>query len=98
MSYFLLCTFDLKNASRQDYENAYADLGKIGLTRVMTRNQGGQVVIPTTTVAGTINGASAVIVHNAVQERIKKAFQARGFSSEIFTLAAGDWAWNGATT
>ena len=28
MSYFVLCTFDLKDASYQDYQNAYADLEK----------------------------------------------------------------------
>jgi hypothetical protein len=98
MSYFVLCTFDLKSASRQDYENAYADLKQIGLEKILTRSQGGQTVIPTTTVAGTFNGAGALAVHDAVQQRIFRAFAARGLSSEIFTVAAGDWAWNGATT
>jgi hypothetical protein len=54
MSYFVLCTFDLKSASRQDYDNAYADLEKIGLKKVVTSDQGGKAVIPTTTVAGTL--------------------------------------------
>lgn len=34
MSYLAFCTFDLKNASSQDYKNAYADLEEIGLTKV----------------------------------------------------------------
>jgi hypothetical protein len=49
MSFFVLCTFDLKNANRQDYENAYADLEELGLKRVIVGDQGGKVVIPTTT-------------------------------------------------
>lgn len=98
MSYFFLCTFDLKNATRQDYENAYADLQKLGLSKVVVRTDGGKNVIPTTTVAGTFNGVSAVKVHDDLRQRIINAFRTRGFSSEIFTLSAGDWAWNGATT
>ena len=39
MSYFVLCTFDLKDASRQDYQNAYADLEKVGLKRVVVSDK-----------------------------------------------------------
>ena len=32
MTYQVFCTFDLKNASSEDYKNAYADLAAIGLS------------------------------------------------------------------
>src|SRR5437870_3218829 len=35
MSYFVVCTFDLKNATRTDYENAYADLANLGLRKTV---------------------------------------------------------------
>jgi hypothetical protein len=98
MSYFVLCTFDLKNANRQDYDNAYADLEKFGLKKVIVGDQGGNVVIPTTTVAGTFTGANAGAVRDFVREKAKTAFAARRFVSEIFVLVGDNWAWGGATT
>lgn len=98
MSYFVLCTFDLKNASRQDYENAYADLAKIGLQKVVVSDSNKNVVIPTTTVAGTFTGPSASSVSKDIADRVQAAFKARRFASEIFVVAAGDWAWSGRTS
>ena len=98
MSYFVLCTFDLKNANRQDYENAYADLEKLGLKKVIVGDQGGSVVIPTTTVAGTFNGDNASAVRDFVREKAKAAFAARRLVSEIFVLVGDNWAWGGAST
>ena len=46
MSYLVFCTFDLKNASAKDYENAYADLKALGLTKVQKSDNGGDTVIP----------------------------------------------------
>ena len=98
MSYFVLCTFDLKNANRQDYENAYSDLEKLGLKKVIVGDQGGNVVIPTTTVGGTFTGANASAVRDFVREKAKAAFAARRLVSEIFVLVGDNWAWGGATT
>jgi hypothetical protein len=70
MSYFVLCTFDLKSASSQDYQNAYSDLTKLGLKKVVVGNQNNQVVIPTTTVAGEFNGNSAGEVRDSVRNEL----------------------------
>jgi hypothetical protein len=98
MSYFVLCTFDLKNASRQDYENAYADLANLGLRRVVVSDSNTNFVIPTTTVAGTFNGPTAAAISQDISNRVQSAFQARRLSSEIFVAVGGDWAWSGRTT
>ncbi len=98
MSYFATCTFDLKNASNQDYQDAYAALAAIGLRKVVVGDAGKQVVAPTTTTAGEFNGASASAVRDFVREQVREAFKARQFSSEIFVVVGGDWAWGAATT
>jgi len=54
MSYLAFCTFDLKNASSQDYRNAYSDLAEIGLSKIRAADNGNEIVIPTTSVMGLL--------------------------------------------
>ena len=98
MSYLVLCTFDLKNASSQDYKNAYADLEKIGLTKIQKSDKGGDVVIPTTSAMGTFNGSSSSEVRDQVRGKVKAAFAARKFKSEIFVAVGQSWSWGATTT
>lgn len=98
MSYLVFCTFDLKNASSQDYQDAYADLEQLGLRKVVTGGNGNEVVIPTTSIMGTFNGDNVGTVRDSVRSQIKSAFQRRGFTSEIFLVAGGNWAWGATTT
>ncbi len=98
MSYFVVCTFDLKDASYQDYQNAYADLEGIGLKKVVVYGENEKYIMPTTTVAGTFTGTSVVTVRDYVRERVKTAFAARRFSSEIFVVVASDATWGAETT
>jgi len=98
MSYFVVCTFDLANASYEDYENAYADLDQLGLHRQVTSDKGTKITLPTTTTAGEFNGQSAGSVRDHVIERVKKAFAARRFKSEIFVSVGGNWSWAHRTT
>lgn len=98
MAYLVFCTFDLKNASSQDYQNAYADLEKLGLKKVQKADGGGDVVIPTTSVMGTFNGNSSGAVRDDIRNRVKNAFSARRFKSEIFVVVGDDWTWGAGTT
>jgi hypothetical protein len=98
VSYLVFCTFDLKRASSQDYQNAYADLARIGLNKVVTGDNKKDVVIPTTAAMGTFNGVSAKQVREDIRDRIQAAFQARRLTSEIFIVVGGDWAWGVGTT
>ena len=98
MSFGVLCTFYLKGASSTDYQNAYADLEKLGLHKAQDNSGGGKTVIPTTTVLGSYSGANAAAIRDDVRNKVKAAFSARGFRSEIFVVVGGtDWTW-GATT
>jgi hypothetical protein len=98
MSYFVTCTFDLKGGSSTDYQNAYADLAKIGLSRTVVGDNGGKVVAPTTMAMGEFNGQSAVKVRDNVRDSVKAAFKARKFTSEIFVVVGGDWTCGAGTT
>ena len=94
MSYGVLCTFDLKNASSTDYQNAYAVLEKLGLRRAHDNSNRGKSVIPTTTVLGSYDGASAAAIRDNVRTKIKNAFTSLGLRSEIFVVVGGtDWTW-----
>ena len=98
MSYLVTCSYDLKGGSRTDYENAYADLDKIGLKTAVVSSQGNKVVAPTTMTIGEFNGNSATTVRDDVSDKVQRAFTARRFTSEIFIVVGGDWAWGGRTT
>ena len=74
MSYLVFCTFDLKNASSQDYKNAYADLEAIGLTKIQKSDKGSDVVIPTTSAMGIFNGNSSGEVRDYVRDKVKGRF------------------------
>jgi hypothetical protein len=97
MSYGVFCTFDLKNASSKDYDNAYSDLAKIGLKKVVAGTNN-NVVIPTTSVTGTFTGTSASSVRDYVRQKVADAFKARGFKSEIFVFVGDNTTWGSTTT
>ncbi|HEX8369796.1 MAG TPA: hypothetical protein VF604_14715, partial [Pyrinomonadaceae bacterium] len=71
MSYLVFVTFDLKNASSQNYKDAYADLEKIGLKKIVVASNGNKVVIPTTSVMGEFNGSSAANVRDDIRQKVK---------------------------
>jgi hypothetical protein len=93
VGYFAVCTFDLKDASYEDYKAAYADLTSIGFSKKVVSTQGGTIMLPTTTTAGEFPGTSAGAVRDVLRERVQKAFAARRFISEIFISVGGDWCW-----
>lgn len=98
MTYLVFCTFDLKNASATDYQNAYSDLANLGLKKIHKAGNGNDVVIPTTAAMGEFNGSSAASVRDDISERVRAAFAKRGYKSEIFVVVGGDWAWGSRTT
>ena len=98
MSYFVVCTFDLNNATRVDYQNAYADLADIGMHKTVVSDQRKEVVAPTTMTMGRFDGTDAASIRDHVRNQVQSAFRARRFSSEVFVVVAGNWAWGASTT
>jgi len=97
MTFQALCTFDLKNATSADYQAAYGDLQQLGLRRVHEAANG-NAVIPTTTVMGNYNGMSVDAVRDDIRTRVRAAFLARRFKSEIFVAVGENGTWGSATT
>lgn len=99
MSYNVFCTFDLKNASSQDYLNAYADLEKIGLRKIVANSAGGKTVIPTTAAMGEFTATNAAALRDDMRSKVQALFKARRFTSEIFVVVGGvDWGWGAIAT
>lgn len=92
-SYFATCTFDLKNGSQQDYQNAYADLAKLGFATVVVGGNGNKITLPTTTTAGEFTGTDAVTTRENLTGSVEEAFTARKFTYELFITVGGDWTW-----
>lgn len=46
MSYFVTVSFDLQNASREDYERVYGAFSVLGLQKEMTSSDGNKVRLP----------------------------------------------------
>ena len=98
MSHLVFCTFDLKDASSQDYTDAYKDLEKIGLSRI-AEGKKRDVVIPTTSVLGEFTASDTEALRDNIREKIETAFNKRGFDSEIFIIVSGSsWTWSSTTT
>jgi hypothetical protein len=93
MSYFALCSFDLRNTSHADYQAAYADLAQIGFSRKVRSSQGQDILLPTTTTAGEFTGTGVAAVRDNLRDRVRRAFAARRFTSEIFVSVGDNWCW-----
>jgi hypothetical protein len=98
MAFLVTCTFDLKNASLDDYREAYSLLDRIGLKKAIVADNGNKVVAPTTTTIGTFTGQNVGAVRDGVRSKVQTAFSNAGFSSEVFVVVGGDWAWGATTT
>ncbi|EGQ9158495.1 hypothetical protein NMT03_000791 [Vibrio alginolyticus] len=93
MSYFVLCSFDLRNATSEDYEAAYSELAALGLQRTLRADNGNNVSLPNTTVAGIHNGTSTSAMRDHFTSSIETAFRRRGLSSKVFVSVGDNYAW-----
>lgn len=98
MKYLIYLTFDLKGATAQQYQTAYAELEKLGLSRVQKNTHGGQDVIPTTSAMGFFSGESSAQLCETIRDQVIAAFKARGFKSELFFVTGDNWAWAASAT
>jgi len=98
MSYFAVCTFDLKNAVTKDYQTAYEILDKIGFKKQIHTKVGRTISLPTTTTAGTFTGTSSDTIRKELCNHVQKEFSAKGFTSEIIIIVGENWSWEQRTT
>lgn len=93
MSYFVTVSFDLQNASREDYERVYRAFSVLGLQKEMTSSDGIKVQLPTTTCAGEFTDTAAASVRDYFAAKTKEAIEQNGLNGEVFVAVGGDWAW-----
>jgi len=93
MSYLVTVTFDLKNASAEDYTNVYEAFAKLGLHQQLKADNGAVVQLPTTTCVGTFTGTTAGSVRDDMANRCETAIEQLGLSGEVFVVVGGNWAW-----
>jgi len=94
MSYLVLVTFDLKDASWDDYKAVYEELENIGLLKRLISSEGKEVLLPTTTVAGEFEGDSSVDVRNNIMNKCKRIFKYLKLHGEIFVEVGDNWSWS----
>jgi len=82
--FYAVCTFDLKDGQKADYDAAYAALEEFGLSRFVERASGKEETLPASTVAGVVDGFDLGAVKYALQENIKRKFQADGIQAHVY--------------
>jgi hypothetical protein len=75
MSYFVICTSDLRDADSNDYQEAYEVLENIGLHHQLTSKEGYLIKLPTTTTAGEFNGTNPREIRENIIDKINDTFQ-----------------------
>lgn len=95
MSYLVFCTFDLKEARREDHLYLYVDLAKLGLKKTVKSDDGRSINIPSTAVMGMFDGNSVNEVRTNIVRSIQEVFKTQGYSGEFFVVVSGDWACGG---
>ncbi|QDT29881.1 hypothetical protein Enr10x_52380 [Gimesia panareensis] len=93
-SFFVVTTFDLKDASSADYDCAEKNLNAVGLSKTL---KSGTVNLPYNTFAGQFTGKDAPSVRDFVRTKAKAALNKCGLSGNLFVSVGGDWTW-GSTT
>ena len=98
VTYLVICVFDLREASRDDYLYAYLDLAELGLRRTVKSENDPSFQLPGAAVMGTADGRSVEEVRSAFGKKVQSIFKARGLRGDFFVVASADWACAGETT
>ena len=98
MTFLVLCVFDIKKASRDDYLYAYMDLATLGLRQTVKSDNGPSFKLPAAAVMGTFDGRSVEDVRSVVSKDVQAIFKARGLNGTFFVVASSDWACAGEST
>lgn len=93
MSFLVTVSFDLKNASAQDYQNVDQEFSKIGLSRTIEGSTGKNHSLPDNTYSGEFEGSSVGKVRNDLADRVSEALRNAGVKSQVYIVVGGSWAW-----
>jgi hypothetical protein len=98
MSYFVTVTFDLRDATSQQYDQVADRLSQMGFNNTLSGDSGRTVNLPTTTFAGKFTGASAAKVRDDLSDRVRDVLTTLGLHGRLFVFVGDGWAWGSRTT
>ena len=94
MSFLVVVSFDIKDASSKDYENLYNSFEKIGLKRSVKADDGKLYNVPTTTtVVGEFTGQTSAKVRDDLRELVKTAYRINKLTGDFFINVGNNWTW-----
>lgn len=94
MTYFVVVSFELEDASAEQYDLIASGLKELGFQDLVTSSSGESARLPRTTFVGQFTGASAGKIRTDLSNSVKDLFQRVGFTSAIFLLVSGaGWSW-----
>lgn len=98
MSYLVTVTFDVENASSQNYTDITNSLQTLGLFTFIKAHDNRNIYLPSNTYSGEFNGISVEKIRNDVCERVQNVFLKLNIKGKIYVVVGGDWGWGIRTT
>lgn len=98
MSYLVTVSFDIENASAEQYNQVEEKLSEIGFSNEIIGNSNKEVKLPNNTFAGEFDGANASKVRDDLSDMIRGIFSSLELKAKIFVHVGGNWAWGSRNT
>lgn len=92
MSFFVTLTFDLTNASSDDYEFIEDELDSLGLYNELEGKKR-SIKLPNNTYGGEFNGENTLEVKSYIAENVKIIFKKLTVKSTYFITVGSGWSW-----
>ena len=93
MSYLVSVSFDIENASSDQYNQVKEELNDIGFSDTISGNAKVKVKLPDNTFAGEFEGSSSTKIRDDLRKQVKEIFKSLNLKAEIFIHVGGNWAW-----
>jgi len=94
MSYLVVVTYDLENATSKDYANVKSELKKLELYDTTEKIRGNATThLPNTTVAGQFEGLTEAAVRDAIREKVVAAMNSCNVTGKLFITVSDKWTW-----
>lgn len=91
----VIATFDIRNATSEDYEHVTEELEALGLYKEVTGDKDFSTSLPNNTYAGEFNAVDDTKAFaKEIRDTIKKIITARNKRAKVYVVVApGKWAW-----
>jgi hypothetical protein len=94
VSYQVVVTFDLVDASSEQYRCVRDELSSMGLYSLVIGSNDQTIDLPYNTFQGDFYGSSSGELRDSIRSRMVEAFRRCGVTGPIFVTVGGvDWTW-----